>query len=99
MIPPVTDPGLRQLLSGEDVRDSWQSLPIREKRRIIKAVLDVRVTSATKGWNFFDPTRVIINSATNPDAAAGGCRGRDEPGAHAHPRAAQAAQRPAAPPR
>ncbi|PXA76860.1 recombinase family protein [Auritidibacter sp. NML100628] len=61
MIPPVTDPGLRQLLSGEDVRASWQSLPVREKRRIIKAVLDVRVTSATKGWNFFDPTRVIIN--------------------------------------
>lgn len=60
LVPPVTDPRLRELLSAEDVRAAWAQPPLAQKRKIIKAVFDVRITQATTRGAPFNPERVLI---------------------------------------
>jgi len=60
-VPPITDDGIRALVTSSDVEAAWNSTGLEERRRIIKAVFEIRIMQApVKGRKSFQPERVVI---------------------------------------
>lgn len=60
-VPPIVDDGVRVLATAADVRAAWEATSFEERRRIIKAVFEVRIKqSPVKGSKTFQPERVLI---------------------------------------
>src|SRR5690606_3880646 len=59
-VPPVPDNEVVRLMQAEDIEAAWERLDLLEKRRIIKLLLDIRVTKAPQLGGKFDPNRIKI---------------------------------------
>lgn len=61
LVPPIADERVRALVTGGDVRAAWGELVLAERRKIIKAVFDVRIQQTkNRGQNAFEPERVLM---------------------------------------
>ncbi|MBN9375877.1 MAG: recombinase family protein [Cellulomonas sp.] len=74
-VPPVGDDGIRALVTADDIRAAWEATDLREKRRILKAVFEIRITKAPRlGSRTMQPERVLITPrvqhATRPTSEA-----------------------------
>lgn len=62
-VPPIVDDGIRALATAEDVRAAWEATAFEERRRIIKAVFEVRIMRApVNGSKTIQPERVLITA-------------------------------------
>ena len=60
----VADPVLQRLADSDDVEREWLDLDLGEKRRVLRAVLDIRIDRAKhRGGRSFDTERVRITRA------------------------------------
>lgn len=60
-VPVIVDDGIRALMTAEDVQSAWDETDLQERRRILKAIFEIRIMQApVRGPNNVQPERVII---------------------------------------
>lgn len=60
-VPVIVDDGIRALMTAEDVQAAWDETDLQERRRIIKAIFEIRIMQApARGPNNVQPERVVI---------------------------------------